>query len=859
MLVGGVGCEPGSLVGMSQDEPQNVATGQATVQATAPAAVQAAPGERIPAADLAQDPRAGVDVDQLIASAPLSLEEVARRRAAGQGNVVVRRTGRTVRQIIRANVVTRINAMLAVLFGLVLITGKWVNSAFALLIVANSAIGIIQELRAKRTLDKLTIVNEAQVTVLRTVDGVVTAQTIRQEELVVGDHIALSAGQQIVVDGVVIAADQCDVDESALTGESLAIHKYPGDAVMSGSFVTAGSSTMVATVVGENCFQAKLIAEAGEFSLTSSQIQQGINKILKVITWLLIPVGLLTIWVQLYRTGEPFNASLLAMVAALVPMIPEGLVLMTSIAFAVGVVRLGKMKALVNELPAIEGLARVSVVCTDKTGTLTENRMVLRELIPVSGAERELSAAVAAIAAADEHPNDTMAAIGAGLGSGVGAGGSGVGAGSGASGSWGLVASLPFDSARKFSCWDFGGAGCYCIGAPDVLNPADDSATVLMRDGLRVLAVGRIPALPEASEVSVARPPAGFTPLGLVVLEQKLRDDAAATIAFFQREGVAVKVISGDNPISVGAVARGVGIDSPPIDARALPTEWSEFKEAVVAGEVFGRVTPTQKRDMVVALKEAGHQVAMTGDGVNDVLALKQADIGVAMGAGSPASRAVAQLVLLGNNFSAMSQAVGEGRRVIGNIERVANLFLTKTCYSAMLALIVGLFGVVFPFEPIHVTVAGWFTIGIPAFILSLAPNHERAKPGFASRVLRQAVPSGLIIGTVTVAFWLLIGIHHPGSGPTTTLICMLLMGVWVLTLVARPWNLWKLILVGGCIASYCVLFSLPIAQQYLILPPPGVHLLLQALGFGLVGMVAIEVAWLVARRKAGEKEQGLV
>lgn len=809
----------------------------------------------------------------------LSESEVAERVRAGRVNTLPDRSGRSVWSIVRANVFTRINAMLGILALIVFFTGSLINAMFALLIVCNSLIGVVQELRAKRTLDRLTIIGEAKPVVLRAGRRF----EIAREEVVEDDLIVLRAGAQIIVDGVVVEASNVEVDESMLTGESDAIQKEPGGEVLSGSFVVSGTGVYRAVKVGAESYAARLTAESNKFSLVNSELVSGINKILRIITWLLIPVGVLTVWTQLFRTGENLREALLAMVASLVPMIPEGLVLMTSIAFAVGVVRLGKYQALVNELPAIEGLARVDVVCTDKTGTLTENRMVLREFRGCVGvSEGEARKALVRMLACDEDRNDTAQALFEGLGASAYEGGECP------------VDAIPFSSARKWSAVRFSnvvvagsgeeaGVGAdgqlsYFLGAADVLSvPGSEVAKEAERfaqEGYRVLLFASSPlSLQEvraeekgASSTASSLTPTLLRPLALIVLEQKIRDDAFSTIEFFHRENVEVKVISGDNAISVAEVAHRAGIESDvTVDARTLPAldAGEPFDEAIERGTVFGRVTPEQKRAMVGALQRCGHTVAMTGDGVNDVLALKDADIGVAMGSGSPASRSVAQLVLLNNSFATLPRVVAEGRRVIGNIERVANLFLTKTVYSIVLASIIGLFGIAFPFQPVHVTITGWFTIGIPAFILSLAPNHEPAQPGFASRVLRLALPSGLVIGFATVLFWIL---HLPGAGAseqlraqaaTATLVVLILLGLWILGIVARPYTWWKVLLLVVSAGAYVVIFTVPVIAKAFFLDVSNGELMVHAFVFAFVGACCIEVVHRLNR--GGVLNQGSV
>ncbi|WP_448852534.1 HAD-IC family P-type ATPase [Corynebacterium sp. 335C] len=829
--------------------------------------------------------------------------EVADRTRRGLVNELPPSSGRTVGQIIRANVFTRINTILAVLFGIVLFTGSIINGAFGLLIVANSIVGVVQELRAKRTLDRLSIVGRARPRVIR--DGG-PAREIDREEVVLGELVEAGAGDQVVVDGVVRSARGLEVDESMLTGESDPVAKSEGDEVFSGSAVVAGQGAYQATKVGREAYAAQLAAQASKFTLTRSELFGGINRILRVITWLLVPTGLLTIWTQLFRTGErDIREALLAMVASLVPMVPEGLVLMTSIAFALGVIRLGRRRVLVNELPAIEGLARVSVVCADKTGTLTENRMVLGEVIapgpaaggssvsrddapipaapsaPAGGADEpegrapEIDAAadpaalraLAAMIALDVRPNATAVAIAEGLAA------AGVEPDARAE----VAADVPFTSARKWQAATFRGGSTWVLGAPDILAAPDHPAAELAEDrqsrGLRVLllcrsdsAAGELDASGLGPESPAEEHPGLVEPAAVLVLEQKIRDDARDTLDYFEAEDVHVKVISGDNAGAVGAVARTLdlpGAESP-VDARDLPDpeagerQREEFDRAVAENTVFGRVTPERKRQMVRALRDRGEVVAMTGDGVNDVLALKDADIGVAMGTGAPATRSVGQLVLLDDRFAAMPPVVAEGRRVIGNIERVANLFLTKTIYSVVLALAVGIIGHQYPFEPIHVTVTGWFTIGIPAFVLSLAPNHERARPGFASRVLRMAVPAGVIVGALTFAFWFL---HYPKGEravasaevtSTATLVVLIVSAFWVLVCIARPYRWWKVLLLATSATAYVLIFTVPPLAELLRLDIGGAAerpLFLSALAWGAAGAALVEIVHHLRRK----------
>ncbi|MFD8596383.1 HAD-IC family P-type ATPase [Kitasatospora sp. NPDC059646] len=734
----------------------------------------------------------------------LSGAEVAERVARGQVNDVPVRSSRSVREIVRANVFTRFNAIIGVMFGIILVVGPIQDGLFGLVIVANTAIGIVQEMRAKKTLDSLALIGEARPQVRR--DG--AAVQVATGEIVLDDTVLLGIGDKVVVDGTVTEADGLEIDESLLTGEPDPVLKHPGDHVMSGSFVVAGAGAFTATKVGREAYAAKLAEEASRFTLVKSELRSGIDQILRIITYLLIPTALGLIVSQLAVQRNDWKEAVRRMVAGIVPMVPEGLVLLTSVAFAIGVIRLGRRQCLVQELPAIEGLARVDTVCLDKTGTLTEGGMDLVDLRPLTGgdgAKARLAEALGAIGAADTRPNPSMQAV--------------IDAyGPPEEGRWRVLEAIPFSSARKWSGVQLlepgGGEGSWLLGAPDVLLPAGHPALAevdeLGAKGLRVLLLGRSP-LP----LDDPDPAAGLEPLALLVLQQRLREDAADTLRYFRSQHVRAKVISGDSAVSVGAVAAHLGLPGAETatDARTLPTDPEQLAEAADRTAVFGRVTPQQKRALVGALQSRGHTVAMTGDGVNDVLALKDADIGVAMGTGSDATRAVAQIVLLDDRFATLPSVVAEGRRVIGNIERVAGLFLVKTVYSVLLALLVVFTQVPYPFLPRHSTVLSSLTIGIPAFFLALAPNNERARTGFVRRVLRLAVPGGIICGTATFVAYALARSDSGTALKADTSVATLtlfIVAIWVLAIVARPYTWWRLLLIGAMSGAFALVLVVP-------------------------------------------------
>ncbi|MEU8400754.1 HAD-IC family P-type ATPase [Nonomuraea sp. NPDC048892] len=779
-------------------------------------------------------------MDGLTLTAPgLTSAQVARAKA----NHVPRRSSRSLSAILRANVFTLFNLVIGVLWALILIFGEWQDGAFGLVIVANALIGIVQELRAKRTLDKLAVINEAPVRVRR--DG--AEREVSPRDVVLGDLILLGPGDRLLVDGEVVHSEGLEVDESLLTGEADPVHKKPGEEVLSGSFAVAGSGAFVATRVGTDAYAVRLAEEASRFHLAHSELRAGVANFIKYITWLVIPIGALLIYSQLHNSAD-LGTAITGAVAGIVTMIPEGLVLTTSLAFAVGVVRLGRRKCLVQELPAIEGLARVDVLCLDKTGTLTTAGMDLDQVLPVQPDGRPIDAALAALAHLDSRPNATAEAIRAGYPATTADG-------------WKAGETVPFSSARKWSGADFGEHGVWVLGAPDVLlqgGDCYDRAAELAATGTRVLVLCRADDLATTGELAggetphPASTPTTVLPVALLTFKQRIRPDARETLSYFAKQGVNLKIISGDNTQAVSAIATGLGIPGADraIDARTLPhDDPDKLGELLDTHTVFGRVTPRQKREFVTALQSRGRTVAMTGDGVNDVLALKDADLGIAMGAGSPATKAVAQVVLLDDKFSTLPHVVGEGRRVLANIERVANLFLTKTFYAIVISLLVGVAGVAFPFAPRHSTLTNALVIGIPAFFLALAPTLERAKPGFVPRVLRFAVPAGVLCAlAVLLSFW---AAHNGASSlledQTAAVITLFLTTWWVLVLIARPLNWWRGAMVAAMAALFCVGLSLPFIREFFALEPGDLTNDLIAVGISVVAAFLISVSVKVA------------
>ncbi|WP_427166856.1 HAD-IC family P-type ATPase [Streptomyces sp. C1-1] len=782
---------------------------------------------------------AGAELDPVhppgtAAARGLTAAEVAERVSRGQVNDVPVRSSRSIGEIVRANVFTRFNAIIGVLWLIMLFVAPFQDSLFGYVILANTGIGIIQEWRAKRTLDSLAVIGEARPTVRR--DGVATR--VGTSEIVLDDVIEIGPGDKAVVDGVCVEADGLEIDESLLTGEADPVVKRPGDQLMSGSFVVAGGGAFQATKVGREAYAAQLAEEASRFTLVHSELRTGISTILKYVTWMMIPTAIGLVVSQLFVKQHGFKDSIARTVGGIVPMVPEGLVLLTSVAFAIGVIRLGRKQCLVQELPAIEGLARIDTVCLDKTGTLTEGGMDVTELRPLQGADESyVRKVLGALGESDPRPNASLQAV--------------IDAYPDVD-DWRCTEALPFSSARKYSGAAFsegnGESSTWLLGAPDVLLADDDPALAeterLNEQGLRVLLLARA-----RRELGDPEPARGARPTALVVLEQRLRPDAADTLRYFAEQDVQAKVISGDNAVSVGAVAAKLGLAGTTVDARGLPSEREEMAKSLDEGTVFGRVTPQQKRDMVGALQSRGHAVAMTGDGVNDVLALKDADIGVSMGSGSEATRAVAQIVLLDNSFATLPSVVAEGRRVIGNITRVASLFLVKTVYSVLLALLVVCWQVEYPFLPRHLTLLSTLTIGIPAFFLALAPNKERAKPHFVRRVMRYSVPGGVVAAVATFVTYLIARHHYTGAGQldaetSAATLTLFLISMWVLAIIARPYTWWRIALVASMGVAFLFVLVVPSLQHFFALKLVGVTMPWIAVGIAAVAAVALEFLW---------------
>ena len=748
----------------------------------------------------------------------LTAAEVAERVAAGQVNDAPNVNSRSISDIIKANTLTWFNGLIGAMWIVMLVIAPIQDSLFGFVIVANTAIGIIQEYRAARALAKLAVIGEAKPVVRR--DGIDVC--VSAHDVVLGDVIVLTTGDQLVVDGEMLFADGLEIDESLLTGEADPVDMKPADQVMSGSFVVAGSGLYRATRVGRDSFAAGLTEQAKKFHQTNSELRDSINKFIRLLSYLLLPVGLLLFLSQWLRADLPIKEVLRGTIAGMVTMVPEGLVLLTSIAMAVAVIRLAAKKVLVQDLPAVEVLARVDTICVDKTGTLTEPGMQVRDVVSLVDSQMT-SAALGALAAVESSPNPTLQAVGARY----------------PNPAWTVQQSVPFSSARKWSAATFADHGTWVIGAPEMLlgdgDPVRARADTIAADGARVLLLAT-----GADTPSAETGPGAVRPVALVVIDQTLRPDAAETVAYFLEQDVRVKVISGDNAATVGAIAARAGVPGAenPVDARTLPSDTVEIAEVLATASVFGRVTPAQKQSMVDALHLQGCTVAMTGDGVNDVLALKSADLGIAMGSGSGATRAVAQLVLLDDKWSVMPSVVAEGRRVLGNIERVADVFLTKSFYAIFISIATGVFAVAFPFLPRHLSLIGALTIGIPGFFLALMPNTERFRPGFFKRVIVFTAPAGAVAALAAFTSYgtaLNIG-ESLGDAQSAATVTLFIVTTAVLIQSARPLSLLRLGIVALMIVLFLGVLFIPFFSNFFALSLGPERYSFVAIAVGLIG-----------------------
>lgn len=726
----------------------------------------------------------------------LTSQQVQEHRLHGWTNKAVEPPSKTTKEIVHENVFTYFNLIFVVLAVLLCLVGSFRDLTFLPVIIANTLIGIIQEIRAKQVLDKLTMLNAPRASVVR--DGKRTV--INAEDLVVDDIVIFKAGDQVCADAEV-SAGEVQVNESLLTGEADEITKRKGDKLMSGSFIVSGQCHARLDKVGEDSYISKLTLQAKAMqSKEQSEMIRSLDKLVKCVGVAIIPIGIVLFSQAFFIQHDGFRESVTSMIAAVIGMIPEGLYLLASVALAVSSIRLAQKKVLLHDMKCIETLARVDVLCVDKTGTITENTMKVQKLIKTDEYDEKekggLSLLVGDFAAAMTNDNITMAALKEYF--------------TKASGKK-VLSKTGFSSATKYSSVTFED-GAYVLGAPEFVlkEKYDDYAeeiTEYASTGSRVLAFGIYDGEVDGKPLTH-----GILPFGFVLLANSIREAAKETFEYFAEQGVEVKVISGDNPVTVSNVAKQAGIKNADryVDASEFEDEQS-MRKALLNNTVFGRVTPSQKRKFVRILKEAGHTVAMTGDGVNDVLALKDADCSIAMASGSDAAAQASQLVLLESDFSCMPEVVLEGRRVVNNIQRSASLFLVKNIFSFLLSVASVVFMFTYPLEPSQVSLISMFTIGVPAFFLALEPNKNMIKGHFLTNVLLKALPAALTDALAVAALVIFGRTFDVSSTDISTAATMLLaiVGFMILYKISAPMNKIRFSIVSGCIAGllFCSIF----------------------------------------------------
>ena len=730
----------------------------------------------------------------------LTEEEVKERVKKGEVNTLPDAPSRTLPQILRANFFNLFNALNVVLALICIIAGSPKNAIFAGVIIVNSIIGVVQELNAKKTLEKLSVLSMAHTNVLR--EGKI--KEILVEELVKDDVVYLTAGCQVLADCSFIEGDELEVDESMLTGEADPVTKNSKDEILSGSFIVAGEGYAKVTKVGVNTYSSQLANEAKKFKIINSELQNSINKIMKILVWFIVPLGIGLAITQIASSTDSWQDGVIGVVSGIIGMIPEGLVLLTSATFIVSIVKLAEYDTLVQQLSATEILARVDVLCVDKTGTITEGRLKLSEIKLLGQYSKEkIDEVLSSIVNNLPSKNPTQQAILDVY-----------------SQDSGLIVKekIPFSSRRKWGGIVFKDLGTWVMGAPEILlgdryNEIVDEVEGYAKNGMRVLLLAKVNQ--ETLKHGIKTP---VETAALILIEDIIREEAPSVIKFFNDEDVNLKVISGDNPVTVSAVAKRAGVKNSEnyVDARTLPTNIKELSEVVDNYTIFGRVTPHQKKDIIKALRKNGHTVAMTGDGVNDVLALKESDCGIAMANGSDATKAVAQLVLLNSDFGSLPKVVSEGRKQIHNLERVAELFLSKTIFFVCLALMISIIRLPYPLIPIQSSLVGSCAIGIPALFLALLPAKKRVEKGFLKRILITSIPNGIIMMAFVLLGYGITYISGAGVDYSRSVALLTFMGISLIILVrvSAPLTKFKFALVCTMIAFCAACYVIPIGRS---------------------------------------------
>lgn len=747
----------------------------------------------------------------------LTREEVAQRVADGRVNSQKLETSRSVWAILRSHLFTVFNLVLGLCAAIIIALGRWFDTLFVFAAISNVIIGLVQEYSAKLKLDRIAVLNQDAIKVMR--EGQPT--DIKLAEIVLDDVVILSRGDQIPADGKVLVSDSLEIDESLLTGESDPVPKVPEDQMFSGSAVLSGSGMFVVEAVGPDSHAAKITKEARKFTKINSELRGALEKVVKWISIALVPIIAIVLnsqmvarggWAEAWEDGS-WKEAAVASVAAITAGIPQGLALMTTIAFALAALKLAKVNVLIQEQPAVELLARVDTVCLDKTGTLTEGGVRFGEYHAVTDSDLPAQAVLGHIGA-DPHANPTAKAFRDAFEDSL---------------EHPAVRQIPFSSARRFSglVFDQGPArGSWYLGAPEALLDLHREPELVKlaadyaQQGLRTMVLSYHPEEVTEEQANNAYLPQDLRTLAILTFRENVRSDAAETLSFFSQQGVDLKVISGDNPLTVAAVAREVGFKNAEtgFDARDLPSDPEELAEVMENYSVFGRVSPEQKKHMVQALQSRDHVVAMTGDGVNDAMALKVADIGIAMGDAAPATKAVSRMVLLDNKFSRMPHVISEGRQVIANTERLSNLFLTKTSFATFFALAFGALLWAFPFLPRQYSTTDFIILGAPAFFLALLTNPRRYVPGFLGRSLRFAVPSALVVTAAVVslsAYAYSQDRYTLQQIQTGSVIIVVMLGLWLLNVASRPLNARKILLIVAMYGILILVMTVPISLVF--------------------------------------------
>lgn len=720
----------------------------------------------------------------------LTDEQVKSRIDAGLTNAYNTNTTKSYRQIFKDNLVTFFNILNMVFTVLIVMTGYIKELVFLLVVVGNLVIGIAQEIVTKKTLDKLSVIVAAKVTVVR--NG--AEKEIGVADIVLDDVMQLRPGNQVCADGLILEGS-VEVNESLITGESDVVVKGPGDFLYSGSFIVSGNAYARVERVGIENYANKISYDAKVSKKRTSELRNSLNRILKIISIIIVPVGILLFLKQGLVVGLPVPDNTVKTVGALIGMIPEGLILLTSISLATSAVILATKRTLVQDLYCIETLARVDILCLDKTGTITEGKMHVEEVIAIDDT-RDLGRILSNMAGALQDDNATFHAVVEKFGK---------------SFDYEVKTIVPFSSARKYSGVSFEKEGTYFLGAFEFIFPNGYDgldAEKYAKQGSRVLVL----AYSNATDVLDNKVPGGMRPIAFLLISDRIRMDAKETLEFFEKQQVELKIISGDSPVTAGAIAKRAGVKNyKAVDATLLKTK-EDIEAAAERYSVFGRVTPSQKKELIAALKRKGHTVAMAGDGVNDVLALKESDCSIAMASGSDAAKNIANLVLLDSNFATMPDIVNEGRKVINNIERVATLFITKTVYAVLLAFAtVILLDSSYPFTPLQMTLISFVTIGFPAFFLALEPNFAPIKEHFLINILKKSLPGGLSVIIGILAVNVLAGIFQyiPAAVSTMCMLMAVAVGMWVVAKVSMPFTTARKVILGSAIGLFilCIIF----------------------------------------------------